>query len=154
MLETAPSQTCCCLPAHEGKAARRSDACPAHGCTCGVGRYGRAQDRAAVDGSCPSHGTTPATGDHPADGRPTRTIPTLNPTTLAEVDLEILALEKQVFKYAAVKDREAAEIIGGRYGGVPPTRYYQRLNQLLDHPAALAAEPALIARLRAQREEV
>lgn len=32
--------------------------------------------------------------------------------------------------------------------GLTPTRYWQRLNRLLDHPAALAEYPALIYRLR------
>jgi hypothetical protein len=47
--------------------------------------------------------------------------------------------------------------MGGHHAGAGTgptvTRYFQRLNQLIDHPAALAAEPALIARLRAQRED-
>ena len=71
----------------------------------------------------------------------------------AEVDLEILSLEKQVFKYQGAKDQRAAEVIGGRYGGVTPTRYYQRLNQLIDHPEANRLEPALCDRLRTQRED-
>ncbi|MGG7653540.1 DUF3263 domain-containing protein [Kocuria rosea] len=152
MLEAAPSETCCCLPAREGKAARRSNACPMHGCTCGVGRHGRAEDRAKVDGSCPSHGTTAAPGVKQA-GRPARVVPPLDPAVLAEVDLEILALEKEVFKYQGAKDQRAAEVIGGRYGGVTPTRYYQRLNQLIDHPEANRLEPALCDRLRTQRED-
>lgn len=152
MIETAPSQACCCLPAREGKAARRSKACPAHGCTCGVGRYGRAEDRAKVDGSCPSHGTTPAPPEQ-LGARTARIIPPLHPTELAEVDLEILALEKRDFKYQGAKDQWAADIIGGRYGGVTPTRYYQRLNRLIDHPEANRLEPALCDRLRTQRED-
>ena len=33
------------------------------------------------------------------------------------------------------------------------TRYYQVLNGLLDNPAALAAEPMLVKRLRRMRQE-
>ncbi|GED96439.1 DUF3263 domain-containing protein [Gordonia crocea] len=39
--------------------------------------------------------------------------------------------------------------------GMTPTRYFQRLNALLDDPAALAHNPALVRRLqrvRAQRD--
>lgn len=33
-----------------------------------------------------------------------------------------------------------------------PVAYYQRLNRLLDDPAAMAAQPLLVARLRRQRD--
>ena len=36
--------------------------------------------------------------------------------------------------------------------GLTPTSYAQRLNRLLDNPAALAAEPVLINRLRRVRD--
>lgn len=143
---------CACLPATETKSAHRSYACPIHGCTCGTGRSSSLTHRGARDTSCPTHGTTPAD----ETTRPPAT-PLLHPTELAEVDLRILALEKQVFKYQGQKEQRCAEVMGGRHAGAgtgsPVTRYYQRLNQLLDHPAATAAEPALIARLRAQRED-
>lgn len=149
MAETRTALPCCCLPAQDDKPARRSLACPQHGCTCGTGRAARPEHRGALDGSCPTHGdlATPRTRTI------TTGIPPLDPVVLSQVDLQILDLEKHTFKYTGAKDREAAEIMGGRYTGVTPTLYYQRLNQLLDHPAALAAEPVLIARLRAQRED-
>ena len=35
--------------------------------------------------------------------------------------------------------------------GMPVTRYYQLLNDLIDRPEALAFDPALVTRLRRQR---
>lgn len=37
--------------------------------------------------------------------------------------------------------------------GISPIRYYQRLNLLIDAPAAMAAHPGLVARLRRIREQ-
>jgi hypothetical protein len=34
---------------------------------------------------------------------------------------------------------------------MPATRYYQLLNELIDRPEALAFDPVLVKRLRAQR---
>lgn len=36
--------------------------------------------------------------------------------------------------------------------GLTETRYYEQLSLLLDHPAALAAEPTLVNRLRRARD--
>jgi hypothetical protein len=58
------------------------------------------------------------------------------------VNQQILALEKQFFRTAGAKD-EAIKALG-----LTPMRYYQLLNRLLDDPAALAAEPQLVYRLR------
>ena len=58
------------------------------------------------------------------------------------MDSLILALEKQFFRTAGAKD-EAIKALG-----LTPMRYYQLLNRLLDDPAALAAEPQLVYRLR------
>jgi hypothetical protein len=55
---------------------------------------------------------------------------------------QMLALEKQFFRTAGAKD-EAIKALG-----LTPMRYYQLLNRLLDDPAALAAEPQLVYRLR------
>ncbi|MGX5360060.1 DUF3263 domain-containing protein [Kocuria sp. KH4] len=158
MLETAAALACCCLPADGEKPARRSLACPRHGCTCGTGRATRLEHRGAVDGSCPTHGTGAQGND--SDRLPSPTVlhlPPLDPTALTAVDVAILANEKRSWKYQGAKEQECARIMGGsHYGagtGPTVTRYFQRLNQLIDNPAALAAEPALIARLRAQRED-
>lgn len=37
--------------------------------------------------------------------------------------------------------------------GLTPTRYFQRLNQLLDDPAALAHNPTLVRRLQRVRSQ-
>jgi hypothetical protein len=58
------------------------------------------------------------------------------------MDAMILALEKRFFRTAGAKD-EAIKALG-----LTPMRYYQLLNRLLDDPAALAAEPQLVYRLR------
>jgi hypothetical protein len=58
------------------------------------------------------------------------------------MDSLILALEKQFFRTAGAKD-EAIKALG-----LTPMRYHQLLNRLLDDPAALAAEPQLVYRLR------
>ena len=68
------------------------------------------------------------------------------PAGLSRRDLDVLVFERQWWRRAGAK--EAA--IRSRFG-VPPTRYYQALNVLVDHPAALAADPLLIGRLRRLR---
>ena len=64
---------------------------------------------------------------------------------LSARDLEILAFERQWWKYAGSKEQA---IKGLRRGS---TRYYQVLNALLDTPEALEADPMLIKRLRRMR---
>ncbi|MDR2703472.1 MAG: DUF3263 domain-containing protein [Cellulomonadaceae bacterium] len=66
---------------------------------------------------------------------------------LSEQDLAILDIEKQWWKFTASKERVVRERLG-----LSATRYYLALNTLLDNPAAAAAEPVLINRLRAKRE--
>jgi Protein of unknown function (DUF3263) len=65
---------------------------------------------------------------------------------LAEVDLAILAFERQWWKHAGAKE-EAIR----RQFGVSPTVYYQRLSALIDHPAAMETDPMLVRRLQRQR---
>ncbi|HTK67408.1 MAG TPA: DUF3263 domain-containing protein [Pseudonocardia sp.] len=59
---------------------------------------------------------------------------------------EILAFEAQWWKYAGAKEQAIHELFG-----MTSTRYYQVLNALLDKPAALAADPMLVKRLRRLR---
>lgn len=61
-------------------------------------------------------------------------------------DREILAFERQWWKYPGSKETAVRELFG-----LSPTRYYQVLNALIDHPAALAADPMLVTRLRRAR---
>lgn len=68
-------------------------------------------------------------------------------TTLSERDQQILAFERQWWKYAGAKEQAVRELFD-----LSATRYYQVLNALLDDPAALAADPMLVKRLRRLRD--
>jgi hypothetical protein len=65
---------------------------------------------------------------------------------LTERDMRILAFERSWFRLAGAKEREILEVFG-----VPVTRYYQLLNELIDRPEAAAFDPVLVTRLRRQR---
>lgn len=65
---------------------------------------------------------------------------------LSERDQEILAFERQWWKYAGAKEQAVKELFD-----MSATRYYQVLNALIDSPAALAHDPMLIKRLRRMR---
>lgn len=65
---------------------------------------------------------------------------------LSDRDREILAFERQWWKYAGAKEQAVRELFG-----LSPTRYYQVLNALIDSPAALAHDPMLVKRLRRMR---
>ncbi|MGE0300277.1 DUF3263 domain-containing protein [Pseudonocardia sp.] len=59
---------------------------------------------------------------------------------------EILAFERQWWKYAGAKEQAVRELFD-----LSATRYYQVLNAILDKPAALEADPLLVKRLRRLR---
>jgi hypothetical protein len=59
---------------------------------------------------------------------------------------EILAFEAQWWKYAGAKEQAIRELFD-----MSATRYYQVLNALMDKPAAMAADPMLVKRLRRLR---
>jgi hypothetical protein len=65
---------------------------------------------------------------------------------LAARDLELLAFERRWWQHAGAKEEAIRRDLGMR-----PADYYQALSRLLDDPAALAAEPALIDQLRRLR---
>ncbi|MFG1799149.1 DUF3263 domain-containing protein [Micromonospora carbonacea] len=67
-------------------------------------------------------------------------------TGLAEREVRILAFEQQWWRHAGAKEQAIRDTFG-----LSATRYYQLLNGLLDNPAALAAEPVLVGRLRRLR---
>ena len=69
-------------------------------------------------------------------------------TELSERDLQILQFERQWWKYAGAKEAAIKELFD-----MSATRYYQVLNALIDNPAALAADPMLIKRLRRLRSQ-
>jgi hypothetical protein len=65
---------------------------------------------------------------------------------LGRREREMLAFERQWWRYAGAKE----DAIKGLFG-LSATRYYQILNNLVDTPAALAADPMLVKRLRRVR---
>ncbi|MEV4755640.1 DUF3263 domain-containing protein [Micromonospora sp. NPDC049559] len=65
---------------------------------------------------------------------------------LTEREREILAFERRWWKHAGAKEQAIRDTFD-----LSATRYYQLLNALLDNPAALAAEPMLVSRLRRLR---
>jgi Protein of unknown function (DUF3263) len=65
---------------------------------------------------------------------------------LTRREREILTFERQWWKYAGAKEQAVRELFD-----MSATRYYQVLNALIDTPAALAADPLLVKRLRRLR---
>ena len=65
---------------------------------------------------------------------------------LSERDRQVLAFERQWWKYAGAKEQAVRELFD-----MTATRYYQALNALIDSPAALAHDPMLVKRLRRMR---
>ena len=65
---------------------------------------------------------------------------------LSARDREILAFERQWWKYAGAKEQAVRELFD-----MSATRYYQVLNALIDTPEALEADPMLVKRLRRLR---
>ena len=65
---------------------------------------------------------------------------------LSRREHEMLTFERQWWRRAGAKETA----IRDRFG-VPPTRYYQVLNALVDRPEALEADPLLVQRLRRLR---
>src|SRR3954452_11303689 len=66
---------------------------------------------------------------------------------LTDREREILAFERQWWKYAGAKEQAVRELFD-----MSATRYYQVLNALIDRPDALAFDPMLVKRLRRMRE--
>ena len=65
---------------------------------------------------------------------------------LSPRDQEVLAFERQWWKYAGAKEQAIRELFD-----MSATRYYQVLNTLIDRPEALVADPMLVKRLRRLR---
>ena len=66
---------------------------------------------------------------------------------LSDRDRQIIAFERQWWKYAGAKEQAIRELFD-----MSATRYYQVLNALIDNPAALEVDPMLIKRLSRLRE--
>ncbi len=69
-----------------------------------------------------------------------------HPEGLSSREREILAFERQWWKYAGAKEQAIRELFD-----MSATRYYQILNGLIDQQDALANDPMLIKRLRRLR---
>ena len=65
---------------------------------------------------------------------------------LSDLEMRVLAFERSWWRQPGAKEREILETLG-----MPATRYYQLLNELIDRPEAAAFDPALVSRLRRQR---
>jgi len=65
---------------------------------------------------------------------------------LTDRDREIIAFERQWWKYAGAKEQAIKDLFD-----LSATRYYQVLNALIDRPEALAFDPLLVRRLRRLR---
>ncbi len=65
---------------------------------------------------------------------------------LGRRDREILAFERQWWRYAGSKEEAIKDLFD-----LSATRYYQVLNALVDRPEALVADPMLVKRLRRLR---
>lgn len=90
-------------------------------------------------------GAAPVTGGGAADAAATAS-PQVAPLGLTARDLEMLTFERHWWRAAGAKETA----IRDRFE-LSPTRYYQVLNALVDRPAALAADPLLVRRLRRVR---
>jgi len=75
-----------------------------------------------------------------------RDTPDPPPDGLTERERDILAFERQWWKYAGAKEAAVREQFD-----LSATRYYQALNALIDRPEALIADPMLVKRLRRLR---
>ena len=71
---------------------------------------------------------------------------TAAPHELSEREQEILAFERQWWKYAGAKEQAIRDLFD-----MSATRYYQVLNALIDRPESLAFDPMLVKRLRRMR---
>jgi len=67
-------------------------------------------------------------------------------TELGERDQQVLAFERQWWRYAGAKEQAIRDSFD-----MSATRYYQVLNALIDREAALAFDPLLVKRLRRLR---
>jgi hypothetical protein len=81
----------------------------------------------------------------PADGSGEVSLQ-VQPQGLTRREHEMLTFERQWWRRAGAKETAIRDLFG-----VPPTRYYQVLNALVDRSDALAADPLLVRRLRRLR---
>ena len=94
-------------------------------------------DGAVPDGAVPD-GAVPERADPAGDA--------VGEDGLTDRQREVLAFERQWFRYAGAKEQAVRELFD-----LSATRYYQLLNALVDSPAAMAHDPMLVKRLRRVR---
>lgn len=68
-------------------------------------------------------------------------------TPLTDRDQKMLLMAGQPYKNQGARESDIHKLFS-----LVPTAFYQRINQLLDHEEALAWNPMLVNRLRAQRK--
>jgi len=66
---------------------------------------------------------------------------------VAELDRQVLMFERQWWRYEGSKEQAINDLFQ-----MDATRYYQVLSRLIDTDEALAFDPALVKRLRRQRQ--
>ncbi|MGZ8178398.1 DUF3263 domain-containing protein [Williamsia sp. SKLECPSW1] len=96
--------------------------------------------KGTADQPSPADTTTPQGPEGQVDAN------AVGPDGLTRRDHDILAFERQWWKYAGAKEEAIKELFG-----LSATRYYQVLNALVDRPEALAVDPMLVKRLRRLR---
>jgi len=67
---------------------------------------------------------------------------------LSELEIRILEFERTWWRHAGAKESSIKELFN-----LTPPAYYQMLNNLIDRPAALMAEPLLVKRLLRLRDQ-
>jgi hypothetical protein len=77
---------------------------------------------------------------------PASTVRVMPPLTVLEQ--QVLAFERGWWRNPGAKEQAITDTFG-----LSTTRYYQLLRATLDKPAALAAEPVLVKRLRSLRDQ-
>lgn len=80
------------------------------------------------------------------DSAATLTVVPVAVAELSDMEREILAFERQWWKYAGAKEQAIKDLFD-----LSATRYYQVLNALIDRPEALVHDPMLVKRLRRLR---
>jgi len=64
-------------------------------------------------------------------------------TALSEREMRVLSFERHWWRQPGAKEQAISDQLG-----LSATRYYQMLNELIDRPEAMAADPVLVKRLR------
>ena len=67
---------------------------------------------------------------------------------LSELELKMLEFERTWWRHAGAKESSIKELFN-----LTPPAYYQMLNNLIDRPAALMAQPLLVKRLLRLRDQ-